>query len=112
VSGQAPEPERVGALAPRWLARGRLLASGRLSVEIEDRQERKRVGREIPLDFPRLTAFRRSFLDLLGEGGVAIGDRQRRKMLWPEDLSPRALALIGRGYVRYAYGAKDNPDLN
>src|SRR5439155_20865924 len=58
------------------------------------------------------TAFRRSFLDLLGEGGVAIGDRQRRKMLWREDLSPRALALGGRGYVRYAYGAKDDLDLN
>src|SRR2546426_3550262 len=100
VSGQAPEPEKVAALAPRWLARGRLLASGRLSVEIEDRQERKRVTRELPLDFPKLTGFRGSFLDALREGGVPIQGSQRRKMLWREDLSPRALALGGRGYVR------------
>ncbi len=118
VRGQGALPPGVSEVRLRYLVTGQVSIQGeevRAHIELLDRAHGRRLTRELAVDLPGLEQFRQGFLDLLGQAGIPVPEAQKPKMLWKEELTLPALALLGQGvyedFVASEYH-KEHPSYN
>jgi CHAT domain-containing protein/Flp pilus assembly protein TadD len=118
VRGKAQIPKGVTEIGMRYLLTGQMTLQGKdihAKLNLSDRQNGGKYSKDLLLDLPGLAQFRQEFINLLAQADIPAPKTQRPKMLWAEELPPRAFTLLGQGlWERFTTSAyqKDHPIYN
>ena len=102
-NGPQSLPDGIRETPPRYILAGQIRFTPDepfVRLQLLDRQKGQTITRDIPLDLPALGKLRPAFVELLQAAGVPVPPAQQPKMLWRENLSFEALALLGEGVYK------------
>jgi tetratricopeptide (TPR) repeat protein/CHAT domain-containing protein len=115
LSSDVDVPPKAYDLHRRLILTGKIRRDGQnpwVKLLLLDTTSGRRFEAELQIDLPGLVSLRTGLLDLLAQARAAISEAERSKLLWRENIEPKAFVLLGQGVYHtlatFFYDDKEN----